>query len=133
MLAFDTEMAKKLAPKLQQAAQQRLDQMRTKDVETLKADKEYGGVNYDATLKAAQSATAQFFGEEGSKVLKATGLDNHPAIVKGLARLRKAISEDSTKPPLINPAPNGPPKPTSQTQRGAGLYSDPKVRVNAKK
>lgn len=65
------------------------------DVEALKTDKEFGGVKYDATVKAAQSALQQFGGEEASKLLTAFGLENNPAVVKLLARVRSAIAEDS--------------------------------------
>lgn len=68
---------------------------RQADLEALKADKDFGGAKYDQTVKQAQSAMRQFFGEETAKLFAALGVDNHPALVKGLARIRQAIAEDS--------------------------------------
>lgn len=135
LLKFDTETAKKLSPKMQAQAQQvqaeRLEAMRTKDVETLKADKVFGGEKYQATVDASKSAMTQFFGEDGSALLRASGLDNHPAIVKGLARVRAAIGEDKgAAPPGTAPTPKAVPK--SSIARGAGIYADPKVRQGRK-
>lgn len=121
------DLDRKAGAKLAEAHKQRVQRLRDQDIATLKADKDFGGANYDATIKASQSSMTQFFGEDGAKILKASGLDNHPSIVKGLARIRKAIAEDTTAPPTTNPAPAGGQRPTSQSQRGAGIYSDPKV------
>lgn len=71
------------------------EKQRQADIDALKADKEFGGPKYDATVKAAQNATKRFFGEEGSKLFTELGIDNHPGLVKGLARLNAAIAEDS--------------------------------------
>src|SRR5207253_2790667 len=64
-------------------------------LESIKADKEFGGAKFDATVAGAKSAEAQFFGEEASKLFKELGIENHPALVKGLSRIRAAISEDN--------------------------------------
>jgi hypothetical protein len=66
-----------------------------KDEATLRADKDWGGANYDATTKAAESAEKQFFSEGWQKFLRELGAHNHPEYRKGLAFLRSLIAEDS--------------------------------------
>jgi hypothetical protein len=68
---------------------------READLQAVKTDQEFGGVRFEATVKASRSALAQFGGEELSKVLTEYGIDNHPAIVKAFARVRAAIAEDT--------------------------------------
>lgn len=123
LLDFDTKMGKQLATKVQKATHDRVEALRTKDIETLKADPKFGGAQYDLTVAASKSAMKQFFGEAGSKILVATGLDNHPDIVRGLAIVRKAIAEDTTTPPTNAEAPQAAVKPQSLIQRGAAGYA----------
>lgn len=61
----------------------------------LKADAEFGGKGFDANVKTA-SLTLRQFDTDGSalKVLQATGLDNHPAIVKLLHRVGVGMADD---------------------------------------
>lgn len=79
-----------------------------RDIDTLKADKEFGGANYDKTLAARDSALRHFFGEEVAKLFKDLGIDTNPGVAKGLARIRASISEDSigdkggSPPPAMN-------------------------------
>lgn len=72
-----------------------LDRDAAAHLEAVKADKEFGGANFEKTVKDARSAEQEFFGEEGSKLFKALRVENHPAYVKGLARIRAAIAESS--------------------------------------
>lgn len=60
-----------------------------------KADKEYGGANYEANVKIAMKAMARFGGPELKAVLNATGLGNNPELIRAFYRAGKAISEDS--------------------------------------
>lgn len=79
------------------AEEKAIEEFKTKQRDThlaqLKADKDFGGARYEATLKAATSAEAQFFGGEFAKVLQEYGLENHPSWKLGLARIRSAIAE----------------------------------------
>jgi hypothetical protein len=70
----------------------------------LKADKDWGGAKYDATVKAADSALKQFFSEEGAKELAELGLQNRPWLRKGLALVRSLVSEDSVGDKKVAPA-----------------------------
>jgi hypothetical protein len=71
----------------------------TKQVETwgneVKADKEIGGKNLEESLGYARKVIDSF-GDDGIKsLLDSTGMGNHPAVVKMLVKVGKAISEDS--------------------------------------
>lgn len=68
------------------------DDFLKKSVEAIK--KEWGS-SYDANLKKADSAIATLFGEDFRKMLIDTGLNNHPAVIKGMFKASQAISEDS--------------------------------------
>jgi hypothetical protein len=76
-----------------------------KYIDTLKADKEFGGANYDKTLAARDSALKQFFGDEVGNLFKELGIDHHPGVAKGLARIRASISEDAVGDKGGKPAP----------------------------
>lgn len=62
--------------------------------ETVKADKEIGGDKLTANLSAAQRALDQFGTPELKEYLNATGLGNHPDLVKAFVKIGKAMSED---------------------------------------
>lgn len=69
-------------------------------------DAEIGGEQLDANLAIAAKALDTFGSPELRQYLDATGLGNHPEVVKALVRIGKAISEDGhigsrgeTKPP----------------------------------
>lgn len=102
---------------------------RQKDIDTIKADKDFGGTKYEATVKAAESSMKQFFGEKGSAVLKAFGIENHPDIVIPLAKLRAAIREDTTNTPNNNPVPPAKVPPQTGAQKLGSMYD----RIQKKK
>ncbi|EPF4208106.1 peptidase [Enterobacter hormaechei] len=62
--------------------------------ETVKADKEIGGDKLTANLSAAQRALDQFGTPALKEYLNATGLGNHPDLVKTFVKIGKAMSED---------------------------------------
>lgn len=66
--------------------------------EELKTDKEIGGRAYDQNIAKAIEAKNAFFPPEVNAVFDKTGLGNHPAIVKGLVRIGKAMGEMNTLP-----------------------------------
>lgn len=110
---------------------ERVQAARSADEAAIKADPEFGGAKYEQTVTAARSAMKQFFGEDASKLLEQAGMDKHPALVKGLARIRKAIAEDPTKPPGSQVVTQSQ-RPQTLVQRGASVYSDPKVKGGKK-
>ncbi len=63
-------------------------------VEQVKTDKEIGGDKLDENLATARKAMEAFGTPELKDVLNATGLGNHPAVIKAFLKVGKAISED---------------------------------------
>lgn len=60
-----------------------------------RADKEYGGDNFDANLAGANAALQRFGSLELIKVLKDTGLGNNPEVIRLFHNINKTISQDS--------------------------------------
>jgi hypothetical protein len=65
------------------------------DLEKLKADKTFGGPNFQATVDSAKRIEAYAFGEELGKLLAPYGMQSDPVLLKGFARLARVISEDA--------------------------------------
>lgn len=100
-LNLTNEQAQKLVdayPKILAGVQQRQAEAWQKQTEgwaeTVKADKEIGGDKLTANLSAAQRALEQFGTPELKEYLNATGLGNHPDLVKTFVKIGKAMSED---------------------------------------
>ncbi len=62
-------------------------------------DAEVGGANFDRSVARAALAMDKLFSPDFRDVLKATGFDNHPEMLRGLARAGDALSEDSIHRP----------------------------------
>lgn len=90
---------------IQQAAHTK--QLQTWEGE-LKADKDFGGKNFEANTQAAQKAVARFLTAEDKAYLDRTGLGSYPGLVKAFLRIGKAISEDSVPQTPQQPAARGP-------------------------
>ena len=71
------------------------EQAKLRWVEEIKTDKVYGGDNYDKTVANARFAFNKFAPPELKQVVNQIGLANHPGLVKLLANIGKAHSEDS--------------------------------------
>lgn len=100
-LNLTNEQAQKLVdayPKILAGVQQRQAEAWQKQTEgwaeTVKADKDIGGDKLTANLSAAQRALDQFGTPELKEYLNATGLGNHPDLVKTFVKIGKAMSED---------------------------------------
>ncbi|EPC3803843.1 peptidase [Enterobacter ludwigii] len=100
-LNLTNEQAQKLVdayPKILAGVQQRQAEAWQKQTEgwaeTVKADKEIGGDKLTANLSAAQRALDLFGTPELKEYLSATGLGNHPDLVKTFVKIGKAMSED---------------------------------------
>lgn len=63
-------------------------------VESVKADKDLGGDKLQENLAVAKKALDTFGTPELRDVLNATGLGNHPEVIRAFYRAGKAISED---------------------------------------
>lgn len=62
--------------------------------DVVRADPELGGSNLKGNLSIAAKAIDAFGGKELREVLDATGLGNHPLLVKAFVQIGKAIADD---------------------------------------
>lgn len=72
----------------------------------VKADKEIGGDKLAENLAVAKKAVDAFGGDEIRSLLDSTGMGNHPAVVRMMVKIGKAISEDG----FVKGAPKNPAK-----------------------
>ncbi len=97
-LGLSQEQAQKLVDIYPQIQQQQAESW-SKQVadwgEQVKADKEIGGDKFNASVGAAQRALDQFGNTELREYLNASGLGNHPALVRFCAKVGKAMAEDT--------------------------------------
>lgn len=63
--------------------------------DAVKNDKDLGGTNFDTTVTSARRAVDRFGSPDLKKALNETGLGNHPELVRMLAKIGKAMAEDS--------------------------------------
>lgn len=103
------DLQARYAVKVQESAtkehKQTIDQWR-KDTER---DPEFGGGKLKETLASAQRVLTRFADKDFSELLNASGLGNHPALVRLLAKV-DAVTKDDT---LIEGTPAGKLKPKS--------------------
>lgn len=64
-------------------------------VEALKADKDVGGQNWDASLKHAAKFMGRYASPELKQFLTDSGLGNHPELVRMAVAAGKALAEDT--------------------------------------
>lgn len=84
---MQTAYSKSQAEAFEKAQIERLD--------ALKADKEFGGQNWDKSVSYVHRAIREFGGAELAQSLDRMGLGNEPALIKLFARIGKALGEDS--------------------------------------
>lgn len=77
------------------AQQEQWKQTTEKWVDDVKADKEIGGANLDSSVRHAQAALQKFGTPELVAQMDATGMGNHPELVRVFARIGKAMAEDT--------------------------------------
>lgn len=70
------------------------EQQKATWVEELKADKDFGGANYDKNLDFANKAIRQFGGDAAVKRFADLGVSFDPMFVKTFAAIGKAIGDD---------------------------------------
>lgn len=96
-LKLDQAAAQKLADIAAKQAQRQVE-AHTKLVETwveqVKTDKDIGGDKLEENLGIARKALDTFGTPELKDVLNASGLGNHPEVIKAFVKAGKAISED---------------------------------------
>jgi len=96
-LKLDQAAAQKLADIAAKQAQRQVDAhtaLVESWVEQVKTDKDIGGDKLDENLSIARKALDTFGTPELRDVLNASGLGNHPAVIKAFVKAGKAISED---------------------------------------
>jgi len=73
------------------------DKMRDGWVNEIKSDKDFGGGKFNETIERAKR-TLKSYDTEGElgKFLEETGFGDHPGVIRVLARIDKAMSEDRT-------------------------------------
>lgn len=97
LVEYDAKrMSSATSPEAQQAAaiEHRNAQVAQWEGE-IKADKELGGANLDASIQIAQKALASYGSPELSAMLKQSGLGSHPEIVRFFHKVGKELSEGS--------------------------------------
>lgn len=98
------DMGAKIAQKTQAAYMEQLEREQLKWLNDSRADKEFGGDKLNENLAMAKKALDTFGGEELTKLLKESGLGNHPEIIRYNFRVAQAISEDRLVPGGAKPA-----------------------------
>lgn len=96
-LKLDQAAAQKLADIAAKQAQRQVDAhtaLVESWVEQVKADKDIGGDKLNENLGIARKALETFGTPELRDVLNASGLGNHPEVIKAFVKAGKAISED---------------------------------------
>lgn len=63
-------------------------------ISEIKADKEFGGENFNQTIEFAKRSIDQFGDPELKRVFDETGIGNHPLIVKMHAKIGKLMADD---------------------------------------
>lgn len=66
--------------------------------EAAKLDKEIGGDKLPENLAHAQKAASTYFSADFNKLLKDSGLGNHPEMVRGLAKIGRTLASDTFVP-----------------------------------
>lgn len=64
-------------------------------VDVVKADPELGGDKFGATIRDAAKPIERFFTPAFKKALNDTGFGNHPELVRGFARIGRAMADDT--------------------------------------
>jgi hypothetical protein len=106
-LKLDQTAAQKLADIAAKQAQRQVEahaKLVESWVEKVKTDKEIGGDKLEENLGIARKALDTFGTPELKDVLNASGLGNHPEVIKAFVKAGKAISEDR----FVSGAPKGP-------------------------
>lgn len=105
-LKLDQSQAQKLADVAAKQAQRQAEnhaKLVESWVEQVKADKDIGGDKLDENLGIARKALEHFGSPELRDVLNASGLGNHPAVIRAFLKAGKAISDDT----FVKGAPKG--------------------------
>jgi len=81
--------------RLQQAQAAARDAQVAEWVQAAQTDAEFGGVKFDESVAIANRALDEFGGAELKEALKATGMGNHPELIRAFYRVGLKISDDA--------------------------------------
>lgn len=84
-----------MSPKIAERQLEQVTAIRKGWVEESRADKEFGGVNLEVNLATAKMAYDKFASPELKTLMVATGLGNHPEVIRMLFRIGQQLSEDT--------------------------------------
>lgn len=112
-------LAPKIAAQNREAFEKQITETRTAWVDSVKADKEFGGEKLNENLSVAKKALEKFGSPELRTLLETTGLGDNPEIIRAFYRAGKAISEDTIVPGGTKPA-------TASKDAATALYGNSK-------
>lgn len=104
------DLALKRSETAQTAQAEALEKARTEWADSARADKEFGGDQFDANLATAKKALDAFGTPELRSMLNESGLGNHPEVIRFMVRAGKAISSDRVVTGAASTAPADPAK-----------------------
>jgi len=91
LVPLGAQLANRIAEKQAEAHTAQVGQW----LEASKADKEFGGDKFDASVQVALKARDKFATEELKTLMDQTGLGNHPEIVRLFHRIGTVIADDT--------------------------------------
>ena len=103
-----TDIVAKMTPVRERQRAADVARVRAVFDEKLRADPEIGGANLKATMNAANKAYARFVDQETAALLKASGLNHHPGIIRMFKDINDQISDDAV---VRGSRPSGKPDP----------------------
>ncbi len=92
-LNLSNDAAQKIVSKMEPMLAASITRNRAVWAEQAKADKEYGGANFASNMKAVHRVYRDTTSEGLRKVLKASGLDSHPEVIRHFYGLSKILGE----------------------------------------
>lgn len=90
-----SSLVAKMSPVLEQRQAERLEGLRKQFLEDGRKDPEIGGARWKETMNSANAAYRKFANADAQKLLQATGLNCHPAIIRMFKTINAQISDDA--------------------------------------
>lgn len=90
-----SSLVAKMSPVLEQRQAERLEGLRRQFLEDGRKDTEIGGARWKETMNSANAAYRKFASKDAQKLLEATGLNCHPAIIRMFRDINAQISDDA--------------------------------------
>lgn len=103
-----SDIVAKMTPVLERQRVADVARVRAAFDEKIRTDPEIGGPKLKATMAAANKAYARFVDQETAALLKASGLNHHPGIIRMFKAINDQISDDAV---VRGSRPSGKPDP----------------------